>query len=449
MTTQTEPAVSLRTATPASAPPAGDEAAAVADALRPRVMGPRLSAVLGRTAPCHVLDAKYEPGLRAMVLYQHGGTLVRGDLLVPPSAEPAARGVFVAPGVRITPFPHDPDLPSLPALAHGRGIATWLADALPGSSPAGRRALRLRCRVQLLRYRPGKRATVLLSAPGAGPLIAKAYHDPAKASAVVAEAAVLAGLPTAEGLLRLAPTVAFEDSLAVVVQEAVPGSPLDRSLGGPRGRGAYCADELARTARALVELHEGAPSGRAVTARERPVSKELDRFVLRADRIASVDAHVGERLLGLAARLLAVQEALPAGPVGLVHGDCKPSQFLLDDRHVHLLDLDHCGTGDQATDAGTFLATLRQQAVRERLAAVRAGRPDPTESLATLADVFRRAYLEARALDGLAARIRWHEAVALERKALRAFARAPRSALPTALVDAGHGCLDELDRELS
>ena len=36
-------------------------------------MGRRLSAALrtGRR-PCHVLDAKYEPGIRASVLYQHG-----------------------------------------------------------------------------------------------------------------------------------------------------------------------------------------------------------------------------------------------------------------------------------------------------------------------------------------------------------------------------------------
>lgn len=448
MTTQTEPSVSSRTTPPASRPSAG-EAAALAEALRPRVMGPRLSAVLGRTAPCHVLDAKYEPGLRAIVLYQHGDTLVRGDLLVAPSAETSAHRELVPPGVYVTPFPHDPDLPSLPTLMRGHGIATWLAGALPGLTPADRRALRVRCRVQLVRYRPSKRATVLVSAPGVGPLVAKAYHDAAKASAVVAEAAALAAVPTAKGLLRLAPTVASEGSLAVVVQEAVHGRPLDSLLGGPRGRGADCADALARTARALAELHEDAPSGRAVTARERPVSKELNRFLQRADRVASVDADVGERLLGLAARLLAVQKALPVGSVGLVHGDCKPSQFLLDDRHVYLLDLDHCGISDQATDAGTFVATLRQQAVRERLATGRGWCPERTDRLAMLADEFRRAYLSARALDGLAARIRWHEAVALERKALRAFARAPRSALPTALADAGHRCLDGLDRELS
>ena len=44
-------------------------------------MGPRLTAALGTHGPTHVLDAKFEPGLRAELLYEHAGRLVRGDLL--------------------------------------------------------------------------------------------------------------------------------------------------------------------------------------------------------------------------------------------------------------------------------------------------------------------------------------------------------------------------------
>jgi hypothetical protein len=61
--------------------------------------------------------------------------------------------------------------------------------------------------------------------------------------------------------------------------------------------------------------------------------------------------------------------------------------------------------------------------------------------------VFLREYLAAAggASDGdLRRRIAWYEAVALERKALRCFARAPRSPLTRALVDHGHACLDRL-----
>ena len=57
-----------------------------AAALDAHLMGPRLSVALNTShRPCHVLDAKYEPGIRASVLYQHGADLIRGDLLAPDS----------------------------------------------------------------------------------------------------------------------------------------------------------------------------------------------------------------------------------------------------------------------------------------------------------------------------------------------------------------------------
>ena len=38
------------------------------------------------------------------------------------------------------------------------------------------------------------------------------------------------------------------------------------------------------------------------------------------------------------------------------------------DGTVYLLDFDHCGVSDQAGDAGTFVASLRQLAVRRTMA---------------------------------------------------------------------------------
>jgi hypothetical protein len=172
----------------------------------------------------------------------------------------------------------------------------------------------------------------------------------------------------------------------------------------------------------------------------RSVDKELHRFGLRAGRIATVVPRVGAQADQLATRLIAVQEHLPDASIGPVHGDCKPSQFLLAPQTVHLLDLDHCGTSDQAADVGTFMATLRQYAVRHALA----GRPTAlTDRLPALAEEFLTAYLDA-AGESTRARIRWHEAVALERKALRSFARAPRSPVAAALIHEADRCLDRL-----
>jgi aminoglycoside phosphotransferase (APT) family kinase protein len=114
--------------------------------------------------------------------------------------------------------------------------------------------------------------------------------------------------------------------------------------------------------------------------------------------------------------------------------------------HVALLDFDHCGMADPASDVGNFLASLRQlgarQWLKERKSAAAAAR---SLWLQTLEQRFLDEYCAAsgRGAD-FRWRVRWYEAVALLRKALRSFARAPRSPLPAALVDEAWRCLATL-----
>ena len=394
------------------------------EALQARRVGPELAAAIGsRTDVCHVLDAKYEPGVSAVVLYELGDRLVRGDLLpVDAIDEPDV----IEPGLRISAFPQDPDLPTLPELMDPAVVGPLL----------GRPA---RSRIDLLRYRPGKRATVKVSFDRDDFLVAKAYHKREKAAAVAEESVALFDAVIGSTTLRLAPTAVHLDDLGWVVQRPVHGQPLDALVGNPRlaPRGAEAAVRLA--ARALAELHASSPT----LHRERSVDKELRRFGTRSDGIATVDTEVGQLGHQLAQRLIDLQDQLPAAHVGPVHGDCKPSQFLLAAPHVFLLDLDHCGISDQAADVGTFMATLRQFATRHRLA----GRPESLSTrLPALAEDFLAAYLDATGddTDARRTRVRWHEAVALERKALRSFARAPRSPVPAALIHEANRCLDRL-----
>lgn len=411
------------------------------EALQPGVMGLRLAAALGRRPlTCHVIDAKYEPGTRGIVLYEHGGRLLRGDLLS--EDESTGEVMIVAPGLRICRFPQDPELPTLSSVMDADRVGPALAAALGerSGSPSSRGPVR--CRMSLLRYRPGKRATVGISFVGEpGRFVAKAYHDSAKAAAVAEEAPALTALVPAVGTLRFAPTVAHLPELALVVQRAVGGTPLDGLIGATRGGASAAPDALRRAARALAELHGNA----LVTDRQRSVERELLRFGARATRIADVDAEFGAAAAQLADRLLELHVDLPVAETGVVHGDCKPSQFLVAGHQVYLMDLDHLGVSDQAADVGTFLASLRQLAVRDSVTGRTAARTvDRSGVIAELSALFLETYLQTRGDDRGRARIRWQEGVALERKALRAFARAPRSPLPSALVREAHRCLDGL-----
>ena len=423
---------------------AAAEVSRVREALRPGVMRQRLLDALGLPrGACQILDAKYEPGIRCTVLYRVGPHLVRGDVAVgdgqsaaetvvqPPDA-PAARRV-VPPGVELSVFPADPGLPALAAATDPRVLCAAIREAAPGARHRAHDGP-----VRLLRYRPGRRATLLAAA--GDPYVVKVYHDPGKALAVAGESVALqeaVGSPA--GPLRLAGTIGTLPGMPAVLQRVVPGHGLDQLLGSPRGRAAGLADAVRSAARAVAALHRAPVTSR----RLRPVDAELRRFQSRAARVACVDPAAGARLALLADRLIGAQPTAPDAILGLVHGDCKPSQFRVHHGALTLLDFDHCGVADPASDVGSFLASLRQAGVRERIAAgAGSGRPGRLDALAA---TFLRAYLDTcghHPAGAFSARARWYEAVALERKALRSYSRSPDSIVPALLAREAHHVLD-------
>ncbi len=404
---------------PAALTVAAPELTRVDHLLSAAAMRPYLAATLGPAGPCHVLDAKYRPGEQCTVLYALGSSLVTGRLRLD-GTEPTPRWWT---------FPDDPALPGLRVLTDPQ----QLTDALRAALPAGPR--RRGARATLLRYRPHRRATFLVHAWSGGRrerYVAKAYHDLDKAGAVYAETRRLGPL-LAAGAVVLADPVAFLPASRLILQRVVAGRPLQDVLGDRRGGGAGLLAGVRSAAAALAAVH-AAPQ---VSARERPIAAELARFTRRAAAVATVRPELGEPLLAACAELERQQRDLPATR-GLVHGDSKPSQFLLRPGGITLLDFDHCGLADPASDVGTFLAALRH---RELVGAAPAG-------ARLLPAAFLGAY-ETTAGTAINARARWYEAVALVRKALRAFARAPRSPLPGVLVGAAmSGLLERPRREV-
>lgn len=430
-------------------------------AANPQIMGRYLSELFdmrGGAIECRVLDMKYEAGEYCTLLYQVGERMLIGSLRwghaegeLPDSAR-----TIEALGMQVYSFEQDPALPGLATALDPERMRQALFEAIPEFRDGNTILLRVRARP--LRYRPGKRCTLRfdlwtrdtrMGDYGRRTLYGKAYHKRDKAASVYAEMNMLADSEAVRsGRVVLAPALAFMPDLQIVVQAPVEGLPLELYMEGLQGsvtagdrRG---WDGVISSAAALAAVHTAG----LTTDRERPIAAEVKRFGKRAAQAAAVDPAIGGRMVELAA-------ALPAGldklaewneRITLVHGDCKHSQCMLTAEGVAILDWDHCGMADPATDIGTYLATLRQmgihQALKSRGSDASAAR---TRWLRTLEDQFLDAYVEASGFgDSFRPRARWYEAVALMRKALRAFARAPRSPMPLAQVEEGWRILGEI-----
>jgi aminoglycoside phosphotransferase (APT) family kinase protein len=381
-------------------------------------------------AACHVLDAKYRPGTGLSVLYDVGGRLVTGHVDLTGTERPRIQWSL---------FPDDPALPGLLVLCDPEMLAA-------GLDGAGLGRVR-RARGTLLRYRPGRRATFRVQARSRDgqvtTFIAKAFHDDARAAAAYAEGQRLSRIaPVRTGVLAVPAPVGHLPEPRLVFYRPLTGSPLEHQLTSGRVT-ATARLSVQRAARALAALH-GVLDATEVTHRPRPAEREVRRFAARAGAVRAVDPALGRRLESVAALLRERLPQLPTAAVGLVHGDCKPSQFWLQPDRVALLDFDSCGLADPATDVGTFLATLRQAAILPSPAG-RALTADPR----ALAAAFLAAYTGAHTEDPAAfrRRVRIAEAIALERKALRAFARAPSSPAAAGLARAAQQCCDSLDTD--
>jgi aminoglycoside phosphotransferase (APT) family kinase protein len=441
----------------------------VQTALRARVVGPYLEALLdpqdtgatpGRPAECRILDVKYEPGDYCTVLYQLGERMLIGSInwAMPDEDVPETSHWIEPLGMHVYLFKNDPALPGLEVARDPRALAGALNDALPECRGGAQRVVQ--CRSTVLRYRPGRRCTLKIDmwlrdaqsgARRRQTLFGKLYHTAAKATPAYQEMQLLAdSVPARAGRVMLARPAAYLPELLMVLQEPVGGTPLDLLIGPMQGaatagdrRG---SDGIVRAAPALAAIHTAG----LTAGRERPIAAELKRFGKRAGRIAAVNPALGEQLSELAEALQATSHNLAGwgAEVSLIHGDCKPNQFLIGADGVAILDFDHCGMSDPANDVGTFLATLRQLGVRQSLKA--RGSAAALARMGWLQDVEQR-FLEAycaaseRPAD-FELRAGWYEAAALMRKALRGFGRSPQSPMPAALAQEAWRSLADLAR---
>ncbi|MFN2489612.1 MAG: phosphotransferase family protein [Actinomycetota bacterium] len=443
------------------------EARALDVALSPSEMGPRLVEALGtalvftedharptRAPACQILDVKYSPGARCTILYQVGRHMVLGTLGWRSGSQPHSGDSVTVPelGMEVRVFPDDPALPGLAAALDERHMMALLNDGLAEYRARDERVVHVRA--EPIRYRPDRRCTVRLDLWVRGPggaverrrMFGKVYHDLDKATSVFDEMATMARLEAVRtgGFSVVAPA-GFLPDIPMVLQEPARGISLERFLPGPEGRFAKLdprgRDGLTRAAGALAALHG---SG-FVSDRIRPVSSELKKMGRRAESVGLASPLVADGMERLLDELSARLESLSGWGARdtVVHGDCKASQFLMDGDTVTLLDFDHCGMADPATDVGTFLATFRQGRIARELKGDGSATQDGW--LEELQMLFLDGYCAAADQGSdFRARSAWYDAQALLRKAQRAFARSTRSPMPEALIEEGLAVLGAL-----
>jgi aminoglycoside phosphotransferase (APT) family kinase protein len=350
-------------------------------------------------------------------------------------------------------FPRDPALPRLRDVVEPGAALHALNTSLPGCRAGVDRVVG--CRVTTVRWRPTRRTTLRLDlrlrschtgSLRPQTLYAKVYHDTAKALRGYEALRRVTETVANDAVRFVAPSpVAVLPELPMVLMQPLAGTPMRLLVEGRRFAGA--ADEvMVRAGRGLADLHglrqlsrpNAFTAGRRVTA-----ATELERVGRRAARVLTVDPALGEAMAALHGALAIQGWGLAPGPadVAFVHGDCKPSQFLIGRGHapVALLDFDSAGVGDAASDVGAFMASLRQA----RLRALERGHDTASEArLVALRSRFLSAYTAASGRgEEFCRRAAWWEAVTLLRKAQRAFARCPFSPLPAELVREGELCL--------
>jgi aminoglycoside phosphotransferase (APT) family kinase protein len=241
----------------------------------------------------------------------------------------------------------DPVLPILGALVTAAGAAGWCRRHLSGRDWIDPASLE---KVEILRYRPGRRCTLRLTFGGTRGrrVYAKVYRpDRAERSArILSGLAALGPWPD----LLVPAIAAFIPDDGVLVLEEDAGRSFEEVL----GRGAGAATAARAAARAVARLHSlRARHVRPWTAGDELAILEGRRVVLRKHPDLP-----WERVDAVYRRVRAAVPILDASPPVLLHRDLHPQQILLDRERGGLVDLDDLAWGPPEIDLGNLLAHL-------------------------------------------------------------------------------------------
>jgi hypothetical protein len=327
---------------------------------------PRPSLRYLRRKPGRGLVAVFGPGDRGDI---YTVTVDERALLEVPVGDAAASG----PTVRQ--FPDDPHLPHLDTVMAPSGHR-FLADALESTArrvhdvPADWHLLDVAA--EPVRYKPGDRCVIryrmgfgdpmATEGPGAVTrtctLVAKLYQELHEAQAADD---LLARLRAQAAVAWTARPLGVVPRLPLALTEDLGSSrdPMPAHSGlhvvHPGSEDAF--EVVGRAARALAELHtSGLDTG---DLSRRTGADEAGKAAKRARLLEQYVPELTPEVRRVTGALCATLAGLPADTVRPGHGSYKPSQLLVRDGAVFLVDFDQFCLADPALDVGYFLAYLR------------------------------------------------------------------------------------------
>lgn len=306
------------------------------------LLGAAVGAAGGDLRTATPRHASYQPGRSLTVRYDAtvrwaDGRVATEWLVAKAGASLPAGALVLADGrhdVAVWRFPYDPRLPGLAACLDPdrvRGLLANLGARVPSAVP------------RLCSYRPGRRAVVEVSAPGAR-LFLKVVR-PEAAEALHRRHVHLAGhTPVPRSL-------GWSSELGLVALEA---------MGGRNLRVALEHEHAMPDGAALLDVLDGLPDVGDLAGFG--PDWQSRRF---AAQIAAVAPELAERVRELADELEYAQaEAKASEPVIPVHGDFHEAQLQVDGSRISgVLDLDTYGLGRRVDDLGTMIGHLSTLAI--------------------------------------------------------------------------------------
>ncbi len=308
-------------------------------------------------------------------------------------------------------FPQDWRLPSLPLAMQPEKVASVLRRASPDANHA---SAAYSSEVKVLRYRPHYRCVfgyaMTPSAKSLQQMVGKIYPPGPEARQVWNAINILHPQRMELGVMVSRP-LALEEEWNLVLMERAPGVSMKQLLIDARTP-KEAAGLVSLAAAALATYH----GLRFESPLVRSAQTELQKLRKRIDRLHLVAPSLAEQADALLQRVEALAQGCTFGKSSFIHGDCKPSQLLIDQGRVAIVDYDMACLGDPAIDIGNFMAQFLKYALSTGQGHLR-----------QLAPYFLAEYQARSSADGLAERAHLFQALSLVRMAVRTFQWSPHS----------------------